>query len=505
MKKTALILILLTAAAKIFGFAREITLSYFYGASGISDAYLISLTIPNTIVSFIGIGISTCFIPMYSNIEKEAGCDSADKFINNLINFTAVICTLLVFICTLFSIPLVRLFASGFEGKTLMLASSFTRINIWAIYFTCYIYIFTGYLQIKNNYIIPAIIALPCNILIVISIILSSGYSIYYLPAGIIIAEAVQVLIILPCIIKKGYKYTRILDLKNPYLRKMLTLLIPVIIGVSINQINVLVDKTIASRIAVGGVSTLNYANRLNLFIQGIFVLPIATVLYPVISKMAVDKNIKELKKTLSNAINVVNLLVVPITVGAMIFAVPIVRLLFGRGAFESRAIILTSDSLFYYSFGMAAFGLREVISRAFYSLQDTITPMINSAIALALNIVLNIVLSKYLGIGGLALATSISAILCTSLLFISLRKKTGSMGMRSITVTFLKVLGLSAIMGVMSKKIYSILVKSMNTGSALLISIVSGTLIYLVLICFMKIDEVSIIFETFKKKSMGR
>jgi len=184
----------------------------------------------------------------------------------------------------------------------------------------------------------------------------------------------------------------------------MVYIALPVIIGVSVNQINVLVDRTIASRVAEGGITALNYASRLNGFVQGIFVLSITTALYPMISKMVAESNMEGLKKSVSEAISGINLLVIPATVGSMIFAEPVVMLLFGRGKFDVEAIAMTSAALFFYSLGMLGFGLREVLSRAFYSLQDTKTPAINATIAVVMNIIPNIILSKYMGIGGLAL-----------------------------------------------------------------------------------------------------
>lgn len=138
-------------------------------------------------------------------------------------------------------------------------------------------------------------------------------------------------------------------------------------IGVSVNQINVLVDRTLASSIAVGGISALNYASRLNGFVQGMFVTTISSVMYPMISKMAAQNNMNGLKKSVSEAINIISLLVIPATVGAMVFAEPVVKLLFGRGAFDPQAISMTSDALFFYSMGMIGFGLREVLSSAFF------------------------------------------------------------------------------------------------------------------------------------------
>lgn len=276
---------------------------------------------------------------------------------------------------------------------------------------------------------------------------------------------------------------------------------LPIMIGVSVNQINVLVDRTLASSIAVGGISALNYANRLNGFVQGMFVTNISTVMYPMISKMAAQSNLDGLKKSVSEAINLINLFVIPATVGAMIFAEPVVRLLFGRGAFDPEAISMTSAALFYYSIGMVGFGLRQILSRAFYSLQDTKTPMINAAIAMGLNIILNFILSKYMGIGGLALATSISAIFCTGLLFISFRKKTGSFGMKGITISSVKILCASLVMGLVARVSYAALLEHASANLSLIGAIVIGAVVYFVMIYFMGIEEVDSMIGAVKVK----
>jgi putative peptidoglycan lipid II flippase len=306
---------------------------------------------------------------------------------------------------------------------------------------------------------------------------------------------------LLPFAYKKGYRYGFVLDKNDKHLMRMIYLSLPVILGTSVNQINTLVDRTLASRIAIGGISALNYANRLNGFVQGIFVLSIATVMYPMISKMAAENNMAGLKKTLSEAVTSINLLVIPATIGAMIFAEPVVKFLFGRGAFDADAVSMTSYALFYYSIGMIGFGLREVLSRAFYSLQDTKTPTINAAISVTINIILNIILSRFLGIGGLALATSISAIFCTVLLFIGLRAKIGPFGMKNITISFLKILCASIIMGVFAWIVYGILVIRINLNLALVITIGTGAAIYFVMIYFMKIKEVDSIKSSLKAK----
>lgn len=501
MKKTALLIMIITIISKIFGFTRDITLSYFYGASNISDAYLISLTIPSVIFAFIGTGLSTGYIPMYSMIAHSGGEQEGNKFTNNLINIILIICTLLIALGLFFAAPIVKVFAAGFEGDTLALAVRFTRISIIGIYFTAITHIFNGYLQLKGNYISPALIGLPYNLLIIMSIFMSYRSNILVLSIGSTIAMASQLILLLPYVFKKGYRYKSIANFKDKNIKTMAYLIFPMIIGSSVNQINTLVDRTIASTIAEGGISALNYAARLNGFILGIFVSSIATVIYPLISKMAAGNNIDGLKKSVAEAISSVNLLIIPTTIGAMLFAEPVVRLLFGRGAFDIQAITMTSSALFFYSAGMIGFGLRDILSRAFYSMQDTKTPMINATISVVMNIVLNIILSRYMGIGGLALATSISSIFCTALLFVSLRKKIGHFGMKNVTISFMKIMVASVIMGIAAKLAYMALTIYTSQNLSLIISVATGASVYFAIVCFMRIEEIDVIINALKRK----
>jgi len=501
MKKTAILIMIITIFSKILGFGREVTLSYFYGASNVSDAYLIALTIPSVIFSFIGTGISTGYIPMYSKIENSFGVKISNNYTNNLINILLIFCTVIIILGLIFTEQIVRIFAAGFTDETFVLAVKFTRLSLLGIYFTGLINIFSGFLQLKGNYVIPASIGFPLNFCIIISILISYKTSNVILALGSVIASVSQFVLLVPFIFKNGYRYKVIINFKDEYLKKMIYIAFPVIIGVSVTQINVLIDRTLASTIAVGGISALNYANRLNGFVQGLFVLSISTVMFPIISKMAAKKDIIGLKRTLSEAINGINLLVIPATVGAMLFAKPIVKLLFGRGAFDESAVEMTSYALFFYSLGMIGYGLREVLSRAFYSLQDTKTPMINAAVAMGLNIVLNIIFSKFLGLGGLALATSISAIFCTFLLFISLRRKIGHFGLKKITISFIKILIVSLVMGVIAKISFETMYNSLGENLSLIASIGIGALVYFVIIYFMKIEEVDAIANAVKVK----
>jgi putative peptidoglycan lipid II flippase len=501
MKKVAVLLILFTLLSKILGFAREITLSYFYGATNISDAYFISQTIPLTIFAFIGTGVATSYIPMYSSIVKESGVKSADRFTNNIINIIIIICTLMVLIVLIFTVPVVKLFASGFEGETLKIAVNFTRYSIFAVYFSGLIFVLNGYLQLQKSFLVPALIGIPYNILIMMSVFTSSAVGVFILPIGSVLAVAVQLLVLVPFVLKKGYKYLFVLDWNDKHIKKIMILSIPIILGVSVNQINILVDKTIASHISHGSISALTYANTLNWFLQGIFVASISAIVYPSLTRMVIDKNLDALKNTLSQSIVGVSLLILPATAIFLSFPWTIVKVLFGRGAFDAQAVDMTSSALFYYSFGMIGVGLRELVSKVFYSFQDTKTPMLNAVFALILNIALNIILSKYLGVGGIALATSISSICCVILLIIGLRRKIGSIGLLDIGKSLIKIIIASTIMGLVARFIYRIFFEWAGMSLSLVISSCFGLILYFGLLHFLKIDVTDRIFKEIRVK----
>lgn len=273
MKKAAFLVMIITIISKILGFGREIVLSFVYGASAITDAYLISQTIPVTIFSFISVGIATGFIPMYSRIRKEDGQLNADQFTSKLSNILILFASVIVVFVLVFTRSMVKLFASGFSGGTLELAVNFTRITVFGVYFTALINIFAGYLRVYENYVVPALVGFPMNLVIIGSLFISTKTSVYVIAFGSLLATASQLLLLIPFVRKTGFRYKPILNLKDEHIKTMFFIALPVIAGTSVNEINVLVDRTLASGIAVGGISALNYARRLNGFVQGLLLL----------------------------------------------------------------------------------------------------------------------------------------------------------------------------------------------------------------------------------------
>lgn len=508
--KSAFWLMVVTMLSKILGFAREIVLGYFYGTSAYSDIYITAMNIPSVVFVAIGTALATTFIPMYNEVLEDAGERGALKFSNNIMNIVVILSLLLALIGYVFAVPLVKLFAMNFTGEKLELTVHFARIMIIGVVFIGLSNIMTSYLQIKGNFTIPGMIGYPNNIIIIISIAMSAIMKdINILAIGGLIGMLSQFLFQVPFAIKKGYKFKILINFKDKYLKKTLWLVIPVFIGVAVNQINTMIDRSLASGLDDGVITALNNANRLNGFVLGLFITTLGAVIYPTLSRLSTENNKKKFAESVAISVNCVNLVVLPATVGAIVLATPVVRILFQRGAFDERSTALTATALIFYAVGMIGFGLRDILDRVFYSLKDTNVPMINGIIAVVLNIVLNIVLVKVMGHGGLALATSLSSIICILLLFRSLKKKIGYYGQDKIRITFIKSLIASFIMGIVTYFVYrffnSILgLGFINEAISLGISVAIGAVVYVILVVIFRVNEIDMFIDIVKKK-MGR
>lgn len=504
---SAIAIMLAAILSKILGFGRELALASAYGTSSYSDAYLVALNIPIIIFAGIGSALATSYIPLYHNVTEKYDEERASKFTNNIINIITIISFIILILGFVFTKEIVKLFAIGFTGDTLQLTVNFTRILFLGIIFMGINYIITSYLQLKGNFIIPALIGLPNNIIIITSIFLSARFNnIYILVWGTLIGTLSQFLFQLPSAYKKGYKYSLNLDIKDEFINKMLFLVIPVFVGSYVNQINTLVDRSLASTLSVGSISALNYSNRLVGFVIGIFVMAISTAVYPMISKMASIGDKENFNKSIVKAINAVVLVVLPISVGAMVLSDPITKILFERGAFDSKATDATAVALFYYSIGIIGYALNDILGKIFYSLQDTKTPMLTSFFSVVINISLNLILIRYMAHAGLALATSISGILGVLLLFRSLKRKIGYYGQDKVYMVIAKTAIASLIMGFMAKISYNYLVGILGTQTtfhiiSLGLSILIGGVVYGVLILLLKIEEVGVLIDLVKSK----
>ena len=489
MKKIVFNVMMITIIAKVLGFARTILLSYFFGASGISDAYLVSQTIPGTIFQFIGTGLATSFIPVYLSVVNRKDERTANRFTNTVLTLVFIFSTIIIVLVCLYTSVFVRAFASGFTGETLEKAIYFTRVNIFSLYFSATIYVVSSYLQLKNKFAFVAFTAIPNALIIMISIFLGARVNLNWLPIGSILAVLLQAVLLIHQSRKQHFTIRLSTNFKDNNVKKLAKLMGPVTIGVTINEINLVVNKTIASQLAIGGISALTYAESLVLFVQGIFAQTIATVYYPQLTNLAEEGNEKGLKSKFNEAVKGMVCILAPVTVGCILLAEDIIRVLYDRGGFDEIALRMTSSALLLYGVGILGYGFREMLARVFYAYHDTKTPMINAGIGAVINIVMSLILSPIMGVGGLALATSVSSIVTSLLLVFQLQKRLGRILPHGQLQMYVKIVVATLIMGVVVFVMSRICLASANVLTTLGVGVLTGVIVYVASLFWLKVD----------------
>ena len=496
----------LTLVSKILGFVREMVIAAYFGTSAAADAYQIASAIPMIIFDSFAIAVALTFVPFYTDILINSGEHEAKEFTRNLAGVMTYLMTTLT-ICSLFLAPsIVSIVAPGFTGEKRELAVVLTRIMLPVIIFRVWSGIASGLLNSNQSFFTPAIIGFALNGSIIgMAITFAHSWGISALAWGTFIGIAGMYLIQLPKAVRLGFKIKLKPALFDPNIRKLLFFTLPVFFSNAVNQLSNLVDRMMASSLPTGAISALTYAQRLNGFVLGIFVVSVATVFFPAMSKLVSEQRIKEFKEIFSTAIKVVTFLVLPMMVGLIILNAPIVQVLFERGVFDNRATEMTASALFMFAFGLIGCSLREILNRVFYSLHDTRTPAINAAMAVGINIILNLFLIKKMGHTGLALGTSISASLTVVLLFISLRRKLGSINgwglASSFARMFLAAVGMGIIAYSLNKKLHFMTADKFGAIINLFVVIVVSGVCYFILAYLLGVKEVKMVLEKVTSK----
>ena len=504
--KSAAMISAFTLISKLLGFTREMLIASKYGSGYETDTYFVAMTATTIIMTTVGAALNTSLIPVFSEIESLRGKRGKLRFFNNILNVIFFLTVVLALLSFVLSPVIIKILARGFEGEQFQLAVRLNRIGLPIIIFLGFTYVFSGFLHSSQVFGPSAIMGIPYNfVFIFFLLVMADKVNIYGLMLASVVAATTQFLIQVPAIRHQGFKYEPYVNFRDRYLKKILTLIIPVLLGSAVQQINVVVDKTLASNLADGSISALNYAAKMNDVVVSVFIAAITTVVFPMLSKAFAEGDRKSIRNIMEQGINTILIITVPATVGILILSEPIVRVFFERGAFDSTDTVMTSSALFFYSLGLMGISMKLMLNKVFYSLQDTRTPMINGAISVGLNIVLNLIFVRFMDHAGLALATSISATFTTGLLIFNLRKKIGAIGFKGYIKSFMRIFISACVMGIAVYYVYNGLMLKIGYARigeliSLLASVLAGMMVYSILCIVLGIGEVKGLISAFIK-----
>jgi putative peptidoglycan lipid II flippase len=465
--KSAKTVSLCTLLSRVLGLARDIICASFFGTSLAWDAFVVAFKIPNLFRRLFGEGaLSAAFIPVFTEYLETKSKKDAWELVNVTGTLLFIILASLVVLAEIsFSvIPSVVSLNHKWE-----LVLSLLMITFPYVLFICMVALAMAVLNSLKHFLIPALAPVTLNICWIMGVFLLTPIfgntlenKIFGLAVAILIGGMIQLAMQLPVLKKEGIAFKPSLNFSHPGLKRILALMLPIIFGLAAVQINVLMDSFIAIAFAkppggaehfsiagisipypleTGAASVLYYADRLIQFPLGVFGIAMATAVFPYFSTYAARKEWTNFTDTFNQAVRVVLFIGIPASAGLILLRRPLVELFYERNAFTVESTYRTAAVILFYSIGVWAYSASHVIIRAFYSIQDTKTPVKVGAGMVGLNLILNLTLIWFLREGGLALATAISATIQIIILFILLHKKLNITGHKHIITSAIKTL----------------------------------------------------------------
>ena len=426
--KTSFWITVLLVGGYILAFAKESFIANYFGISNHVDAYNIAIQIPVIVFSFVAVAIKSVIIPLYSDLYFNKGQSEANHFASSFITLNIFIAVAFFLVGELFADLIIKLFAPGFDKETHDIAVNLLRLTLPTMIFTVVTDIVTGILNVHKRLVMPCLAVYLLQVCIIaMTVLFHSTWGIGAACVGQVLGSFLQMLY-LYLIALKVYHYRFSTDFKAPEIKKAIKMSGPVIWGISIAEVNAVVNRMIGSFLFVGSISALSYAGKLNSVFMTFCVQAVSIVIFPLYAESAAKNDMEQLGRRVNYTLSVYATMLLPVMCIVFCLREEIVEIAFARGAFDMNAVDLTKGVLGCYVVGMLFSAFRETLTKVFYSLKDTATVAKNATIGVVLNIALNLTLPWILGVKGLALGASISAMFIASRLLWLMKNKNEAM-----------------------------------------------------------------------------
>lgn len=501
-----------TLLSRILGYVKDMIIAKFFGATGIADTFFVAFRIPNLLRELFAEGsMSSAFIPVLTEYQTKYGLEEAKKLVRITFTFILIFAGLICIVGIIFAPAIVSAIAPGFISipEKFSMTVLLTRIMFPFLLFISLASLAMGSLNTKRIFFIPALAPAMLNITIIFMVLIFAQrltQPILAVAIGVTIGGLLQFLFQLPSYFKSGYSLKPEYSFGHEGLKKMSILIMPATMGMAVAQINIFISTILASYLSEGSITYLYYSMRLIQFPIGIFGVAMGMAVLPTLSEHAVKGDYEKLKEDFSFALRLLFFISVPAMAGLIALREPIVNLLFQRGKFDYTATIGTAQALFFYSLGIWSIVGVRVITASFYSMQDTKTPVKVAIIALLANLLLSIILMRFLLHAGLALANSLASYVNFFLLFFFLKKKLKSVEGKRILSSFIKTAVVSFIMGIIGwmllrGELWQISGDTVNKALYLIGTIILCAFVYFLFSYLAKSEEAFYVLSILKNK----
>jgi len=447
-----------TLASRVLGYVRDMVMSWAFGTGIAADAFYVAYRIPNLLRELLAEGsMSAAFIPVFTETLTKESRESALRLANAMFARLLLILLILTVLGIIFAPYVVKVIAGGWAYKAeqdkYLLGVTLTRIMFPYLLFIGLAALAMGMLNSLRSFFAPAISPVLLNIMTITAVVLSLRFlsePIFGVAVGVVLGGLCQFLVQIPGLRKQGMMIRPQFEPSHHGVSTIMRLAAPVFFSSSVNQFNILIGTIFASFLATGSIAYLFYGMRFIHFPLGIFGIALATAVLPTMSAQAARSETESFRETLSLGLRLVFFVMFPAMAGLITLREPIVQLLLEHGQFDRISTQGTAAAILYYAVGLWAFAGVRIVAQAFYALQDTRTPVAIAVVALFTNIFLSAVFVFWTPLqhGGLALAASLSAMVNITMLTLLLRKKIGRMDGKRIFNSLLKIIPVSAAMG---------------------------------------------------------
>ncbi len=506
-------------ASRFLGVLRDRILGGKFGAGEELDIYFAAFKAPDLVYNLIVLGaLSAGFIPVFSGLIKDFNCNRGSKneickanqgawdLVNKILTILFFALSLLSILGVVFSLPLVKVIAPGFSLSDQMTTSSLTKIMFLSPLFLGLSGIFGGVLQSFKRFLIYSLAPIFYNLGIIFgAVYLVDIYGLVGLSWGVVLGAFLHLIIQIPTVCSLGFRFKPSFSWRDKNVLEIFRVMLPRMMSLGISQVNLLVITALASGLTAGSLAVFNFANNLQSFPVGIFGISFAIAAFPALSLVAFNR--EKLADKFSQTFRQILFFVVPTTVLLIVLRAQIIRVVYGTGNFDWQDTLLTMETLAFFSLSLFAQATIPLLVRVFYARHNSKLPFYLGLITVAVNVVFSLILSKRMGVAGLALAFSISNILNFLLLFFWLSLETRAIKIKEITISVVKfsIAAILAGLGAQATKYIVWPYIDMTRFSGVFIQLISagivGGVVYALASYFLKSQEFMDFVEAFKHR----
>ena len=441
--------------SRLTGLLRSVAIAHAFGTDPELSAYWVAFRLPDLVFQLLaGATLSAAFIPTFSRLRMRGGEYAAWRLASSVLNLVSAATVVIAALAFLLAPWIVPLLAPGLGEETgrqselRSLAVELTRLMLLSPIFFGLSGMVTGILNARQHFWAPALAPIVYNVAIIVAALAFAGsMGVRGLAGGVVLGSIGHLLVQLPALRGVGMHWQPTFEFDSPGVREVMRLMGPRMVGLAAAQFNFIVVLFFASFVSDEAISGVNYAFLLMMLPVGVVGMAISTAVFPTMAEQAAAQRLEALRESVGRSLRLILFLAIPASVGLMLLARPVVRLLLERGEFDAASTDIVAAALVVYSAGVFAHAAIEILSRGFYALADTRTPVTLAVLSVVLNVALCAALVAPFGVRGLAAASSISAIVEFVLLLQLLRGRLGGLERGSLRRSILRTCLASALM----------------------------------------------------------